>query len=85
MFKKSEKLYLPQAGSRSVLLLDSWIGHCPPTLLRLTYYEVCHFILNNEYKSIAIGVNELDERHTSEYLQVQLLKVISDWNINIDT
>ena len=25
-------VYLPHAGSRSVLLLDSWTGHCPSTL-----------------------------------------------------
>ena len=45
----------------------------------------CHFILNDEYKSIVIGVNELDERHTSEYLQMQLLKVINYWQINKDS
>ncbi|XP_076666311.1 E3 SUMO-protein ligase ZBED1-like [Andrena cerasifolii] len=43
----------------------------------------CHFILNDEYKSIAIGVTKLDETHTSEYLQVRL--VINDWEINKDS
>jgi len=44
----------------------------------------CHFILDNEYKSIAIGVMELDERHTAKNLETWLLKMIQDWNINKD-
>jgi len=50
------------------------------SFLRLT----CHFILDNEYKSIAIGVMELDERHTAKNLETWLLKMIQDWNINKD-
>lgn len=44
-----------------------------------------HFIFNGQHKSVTIGVTELDDRHTAEYLKEWLLKILHDWKINIDS
>lgn len=44
-----------------------------------------HFIFNNKHKSITVGVTELDERHTSQYLETWLIKIVEDWKINKDS
>lgn len=41
-----------------------------------------HFILNDEHKSVTIGVTELKERHTSDYITSWLLEITKDWNIS---
>lgn len=41
-----------------------------------------HFTLHDQHKSITIGVIELEERHTSEYLAEWLAKTMEDWKIN---
>jgi hypothetical protein len=41
-----------------------------------------HFLLNKQHKSVTIGVTELDERHTSEYLEKWLVSIAQDWKIN---
>lgn len=43
--------------------------------------KTSHFVLNEEHKSVTIGVTELDERHTSDYLAQWLLKIVEDWEI----
>jgi len=37
--------------------------------------------MKNEHKFVIIGVIELSERHTAEYLKNWLLDLISEWNI----
>lgn len=41
-----------------------------------------HFGIDIELYSITLGVYELDERHTSDYLSEILLKVCQDWKID---
>lgn len=41
-----------------------------------------HFISTETYKSVTIGVTELNDRHTSENIKMWLLNIIRDWNIN---
>lgn len=41
-----------------------------------------HYILKETYKSITIGVTELNDHHTSENIKMWLLNIIRDWNIN---
>lgn len=43
-----------------------------------------HFILKETYKSVTIGVTELNDRHTSENIKMWLLNIIHDWNIHIE-
>ncbi|XP_024875989.1 zinc finger BED domain-containing protein 1-like [Temnothorax curvispinosus] len=43
-----------------------------------------HFILNDKLTSVVIGVNELDERHTSDYLGQWLLRICTEWHIGKD-
>ncbi|XP_031777205.1 zinc finger BED domain-containing protein 1 isoform X2 [Nasonia vitripennis] len=40
-----------------------------------------HYLVNNTQRSVVIGVEELSERHTSEYLAEKLLQFTSEWNI----
>ncbi|XP_066586476.1 E3 SUMO-protein ligase ZBED1-like isoform X2 [Prorops nasuta] len=42
-----------------------------------------HFIKKDRHKSITIGVTELTERHSSEYIEMWLLNVVKEWKINI--
>lgn len=44
-----------------------------------------HFLVNEQHKSVTIGVVELTERHQSEYLKNWLLSLINKWNINIES
>jgi len=41
-----------------------------------------HYILKETYKSVTIGVIELNDRHTSDNIKVWLLNIIRDWNID---
>ncbi|XP_066590479.1 zinc finger BED domain-containing protein 4-like [Prorops nasuta] len=41
-----------------------------------------HFINNNKHKSVMIGVTELSERHSSEYIEMWLRNMVDDWKIN---
>lgn len=41
-----------------------------------------HYILKETYKSVTVGVTELNDRHTSENIKMWLLNIIRDWNIN---
>lgn len=43
-----------------------------------------HFTEKNSLSSITLGVVELDERHTANYLAEQLLKTMENWNIGKD-
>lgn len=43
-----------------------------------------HFLVEEQHKSIVIGVVEMTERHQSEYLKMSLLNLIDNWNINIE-
>lgn len=61
------------------LTTDVWTD----TLNTKSYIGVtAHYLLNTDYKSVTIGVSELEESHTAEYLKDWLLKIIKDWNIN---
>lgn len=40
-----------------------------------------HFVSGEIYKSVTIGVTELNDRHTSENIKMWLLNIIRDWNI----
>ncbi|KAJ8915340.1 hypothetical protein NQ315_008226 [Exocentrus adspersus] len=44
----------------------------------------CHFYADNQLHSITIGVHELSERHTSDYLEECLRSVMTDWNISVE-
>lgn len=44
-----------------------------------------HYLLNNKYKSVTIGVTDLVERHTAENLQQWLLSNIVEWNIQLES
>jgi hypothetical protein len=43
-----------------------------------------HYISKETYKSVTIGVTELNDRHTSENIKMWLLSIIREWNINIE-
>lgn len=42
----------------------------------------CHYLEENILKSTIIGVHELDERHTSEYIKNIIEKLCKDWDID---
>lgn len=41
-----------------------------------------HYILKETYKSVTIGVIELNDRHTSDNIKLWLLNIICEWNID---
>ncbi|XP_011880238.1 PREDICTED: zinc finger BED domain-containing protein 1-like [Vollenhovia emeryi] len=43
-----------------------------------------HYISKETYKSVTIGVSELNDRHTSENIKMWLLNILCEWNINIE-
>jgi len=43
-----------------------------------------HFVFNEKLTSIIIGVTELSERHTSDYLGQWLLSICTEWHIQTD-
>lgn len=43
-----------------------------------------HFLENSKLKSGSLGVFELFERHTAEYVQRRLYDIFNEWNISID-
>lgn len=43
-----------------------------------------HFVLNEKLTSIVIGVTELSERHTSDYLGQWLSSICTEWHIKMD-
>lgn len=42
-----------------------------------------HYVLKETYKSVTVGVTELNDRHTSDNIKMWLLNIIRDWNIDI--
>lgn len=44
----------------------------------------CHYLENDELISIMIGVKELEDRHTSDYLALIIRNLCFDWNIEVD-
>ncbi|XP_066585542.1 E3 SUMO-protein ligase ZBED1-like [Prorops nasuta] len=44
-----------------------------------------HYICDNKLKSVALGVTELKERHTAEYIEMWLLNTVDEWKICIDS
>ncbi|XP_066596242.1 E3 SUMO-protein ligase ZBED1-like [Prorops nasuta] len=44
-----------------------------------------HYIVNSKHKSVTIGVTELTERHTSDYIESWFLDIINDWKIKSDS
>jgi len=60
------------------LTADIWTD----TLNTKSYIGVtAHYILRTQFKSVTIGVTELEENHTADYLKHWLLKITSDWRI----
>ncbi|KYQ46786.1 hypothetical protein ALC60_14204 [Trachymyrmex zeteki] len=48
------------------LTIDTWTE----PLNRISYLGLTvHFLMENEHKSVTIGITELSERHTGEYLK----------------
>lgn len=43
-----------------------------------------HFLIEEQHKSVTIGVVEMTERHQSEYLKNWLLSLIDKWNIDLE-
>lgn len=43
-----------------------------------------HFGLGTEFQSVTLGVYQLDERHTSEYIAENLIKTCNDWGVDSD-
>lgn len=43
-----------------------------------------HFISGEAYRSVTIGITELNDRHTSENIKMRLLNIIREQNINIE-
>ncbi|XP_066593218.1 E3 SUMO-protein ligase ZBED1-like [Prorops nasuta] len=41
----------------------------------------CHYIHNDKHKSVALGVTELNDAHTSDNIRIWLLNVIDEWKI----
>ncbi|XP_066596475.1 E3 SUMO-protein ligase ZBED1-like [Prorops nasuta] len=44
-----------------------------------------HYILDNNHKSITIGVTELDERHSASNIEKWLKTIIKVWEINVES
>lgn len=44
-----------------------------------------HFLVEEQYKSVTIGIVEMTKRHQSEYLKNCLLRLIDEWNIHIES
>lgn len=53
---------------------------CLPCYLGIT----TNFVFKEKLKSVTIGVQELNQNHTSEYLGQCIQKTCSDWNIAPD-
>ncbi|XP_067211677.1 zinc finger BED domain-containing protein 4-like [Linepithema humile] len=43
-----------------------------------------HYILKETYKTVTIGVTELNDRHTSDNIKMWLLNIIREWNIDTE-
>ncbi|OXU27203.1 hypothetical protein TSAR_015047 [Trichomalopsis sarcophagae] len=55
---------------------------CTDTLNNKSYLGfTAHYILNNEIKSVTIGVKELDQKHTSENIQKWIIEILENWAI----
>ena len=44
-----------------------------------------HYLFDDEYKSVTIGVKELDERQTSNNIKVWLISMLDEWGIELVT
>lgn len=40
-----------------------------------------HYLVQENHKSVTIGVEELTDRHTADYLEEKLIELIAKWNI----
>lgn len=56
---------------------DSWTSRATSSFMAVT----CHYIENYEMKSCLLDCFEVSERHTSENLAEELLKVAREWKI----
>ncbi|XP_066589924.1 zinc finger BED domain-containing protein 4-like [Prorops nasuta] len=71
------KLYLHQTEYLS-LTTDIWTD-----LLNVKSYLglTCHYIYDDKHKSVALGVTELNDKHSSENLEAWLLNTVDQWKI----
>lgn len=59
------------------LTIDIWTDTLNSSFLGVT----AHYLCKEKHKSVAIGVTQLTERHTSENIGNWLVQLLSDWRI----
>nr|CAI5826184.1 unnamed protein product [Callosobruchus analis] len=60
------------------LTVDIWTE----TLNTVSYLGfTCHFLYESKIKNVTIGVTELSDRHTADYIKIFLENICSEWNI----
>jgi hypothetical protein len=69
-----EKLY---SISNVAITTDIWTDLQSKSLLGITV----HFVEDTRMISICLGVEELDQSHTADYIGNQILKTLVEWNI----
>lgn len=79
------RIYLPNAGPRSILLIDSWTGHCPSTLQNNvpSNQRVEIFAISKETTALIQPLDAYDFRIWKSFVQT-FSDIVALFNYDID-
>ncbi|VEN49326.1 unnamed protein product [Callosobruchus maculatus] len=81
-YDKIAEMYKTKLNTVKSLILttDIWTDHQMKSFLGITV----HFLSDYKLVSATLGVHELNESHTADYISSKLKEILHEWNININ-